>query len=66
MRANVIYVVETDDGQAYLGRVVPVTLDDEVVGLKILTGYRGHPRTLDPADVLAIQPAWKHPDVVVG
>lgn len=56
-----LYVVELDNGKAYLGCI-------EVLGpdrLVIKTGLRGKPPLVDPDEVERIVPADRHPDVVV-
>lgn len=60
IRPNVLYVVETDK-TAYLGRV---EVQSDVY--KIKTGYTGNPPKVKIEDVVAVTPADRHPDVVVG
>lgn len=55
-----MYVVETHDGQAFLGRVEYV--DDDVV---VYTGYVGRPPVIPRDEVASLVPAAGHPDVVV-
>lgn len=56
-----LFVVEMNDGRAYLGRVERL-IDGAVI---IKTGLRGHPPVLDLGEVDRIVPADRHPDVVV-
>lgn len=52
-----IHVVETTDGQVFLGRLA-VSGDR----LEVKSGFQGHPVMLDPQDVLSVVPADDHPD----
>lgn len=55
-----LFVVELEDGQAYLGEVE--LSDDEVT---VYTGFVGRPPVLPRDEVVAIIPAAEHPDVVL-
>lgn len=60
--AQGLYVVETEDGQAYLGRV---TVDRQRGSLTIWTGLAGRPAVLALDDVEEIHNASDYPGVVV-
>ncbi len=55
-----MFVVETHDGRAFLGRVEYI--DDDVV---VYTGYVGRPPVVPLVEVALMVPAAGHPDVVV-
>lgn len=55
-----MYVVETHDGEAFLGRVEYV--DDDVV---VYTGFVGRPPVIPKNEIAALVPAAGHPDVIV-
>lgn len=55
-----LFVVETEDGQAYLGQLV-FSDDDHVT---VYSGRQGRPPVLHRHDIEAIVPAAGHPDVV--
>lgn len=56
-----LFVVETDDGQAYLGQLV-IGNDEHVT---VYSGMQGRPPVLRRDDIAAITPATRHPDVIV-
>lgn len=55
----IISVVETNDGERYLGFV---DVGSEVATVR--TGYQGRPFVLAVDDIESITPASEHPDVV--
>lgn len=54
-----LFVVETLDGDAYIGQLV--FSDDDVT---VYNGYRGRPPVISRHEVSAITPVEDHPDVV--
>jgi len=58
--ADGLFVLETSDGDAFLGQLV--FADGEVV---IHNGFVGRPHVVSQDDILSIQPAAEHPDVFV-
>lgn len=55
---SVLKVVETDSGQAYLGRVESTTH-----GIIVYTGLAGRPKVIPHDEVESVSSAWLHPDV---
>ena len=60
--AHGLYVVETDDGQAYLGQV---NVDRPRGVLTVRTGRAGRPAVLDLDDVEEIYAASAYPGIVL-
>jgi hypothetical protein len=58
--ADGLFVVETSDGEAWLGE-----LEFQEGGVVVHSGYVGRPPVIAQEDVLAITPASEHPDVVL-
>lgn len=58
MATSEIYVVETDEGDVWLGHIV---FGEGTVS--VLTGFAGRPKVLDQDEVVSIVPAADHPDV---
>jgi hypothetical protein len=58
--ADGLFVLETSDGDAFLGQLVFAA--GEVV---VHSGFVGRPHVVAQDDVASIQPAAEHPDVYV-
>lgn len=55
---GIIFVVETNDGQAYIGRI-----QAEHGMVTVYTGYQGRPPVIPIEEVDSMTPAVRHPDV---
>ena len=58
--ADGLYVLETTDGDVWLGQLA--FQDGAVV---VLSGFVGRPRVIAQSDVQSITPAAEHPDVEI-
>jgi hypothetical protein len=58
--ADGLFVLETTDGDAFLGQLV-----FSAGGVVIHSGFVGRPHVISQDDVASIQPAAEHPDVHV-
>lgn len=56
--SQVFWVIETENGQQYLGRIRHTNRY-----IFVYTGFAGRPKKIDPSDVETMVQASKHPDV---